>query len=163
MLMLWDDFIPCPEALFNLKFILVWVSCLGLVVETHFTIIVCTLLTDREPIWALSPSLHFVGTNHNTVAERAGPRNSSGWKLTPLRNRTVISLLCWFPALTCLFCLCLCQHREEVGVSKQECVMALLAAAETGDQLKYLHNYGLSCSASLGKSLCYCVPPASHP
>lgn len=41
--------------------------------------------------------------------------------------------------------------------------MALLAAAETSDQLEYLHNYGLSCSASLGKSLCYCVPPASHP
>lgn len=54
MLMLGDDFVPHPEALFDLKFMLAWVRHLDPVAETHFTFI------HREQIWAPSPSPHFV-------------------------------------------------------------------------------------------------------
>lgn len=44
----------------------------------------------------------------------------------------------------------------------QQHAMALSVAADTGDRFECLHNYGVSCSASLGKSLSYCVTPASQ-
>lgn len=40
--------------------------------------------------------------------------------------------------------------------------MALSVAAGTGDRFECLHNYGVSCSASLGESQSYCVTPASQ-
>lgn len=49
-----DDFVPCLETLFDLKFMLAWVSHLDPVVETHFTFI------HRKQIWAPSPSPCFV-------------------------------------------------------------------------------------------------------
>lgn len=39
MLMFWDDFIPCPKAVFNLTFVLVWVNCLDPAAEIHIAVV----------------------------------------------------------------------------------------------------------------------------
>lgn len=37
--MFWDDFIPGPEAVFNLTFVLVWVNCLDPAAEMHIAVV----------------------------------------------------------------------------------------------------------------------------